>query len=39
MSIDLEEQSPGKKFCMDFGSKNNNNNLEVVVGVQHHREL
>ena len=38
MSVDFEEQSAGKKYCMDFGSQNKNNNLEVVAGVQHHRE-
>lgn len=38
MSIDCEEQSGGKKFCMDFGSQNKDINFEVVVGSQHHHQ-
>lgn len=39
MSIDFEEKNGGKKHCMDIGSHNEQNNFEVVVGVQHHRGL
>ena len=39
MSIDPKEQSGSKKHCMDIGSKNEENIVEVVVGVQHHRGL
>ena len=39
MSIYFEEQIGSKKYCLGSGSQNEENNFEVVAGVQYHQVI